>query len=358
MRWLAGVPAIMAAVWIVSVYSARHSLTKAIRILEFACRLVTQSPALVLLGFGSLFVIVTFTWTWLFMFTRIFLGGHMSKVKTFIIDANSWWLGAFFIIVYLWSLGVIAGVQRATTAATVSQWYFHRLSTPSPSSNTVVKASLSHSSTTMLGTICLSTFLALLIRLPLIILPRRLASCITLAAYSVIPTSLVTLTNPLCLTYAAIHSQPLDISARGLGQLDFVSKSTPTTSLSPSSFSAKSGSALIPYRLAKLLLHATRFVMSFALGFGGWVSVAHSSTAFGASGSGAPEKGIKGSLYGYLVGLMAATIGWAVLGAIEGVVGNVVDAAVVCWASETGGVGGREAARYCREAGELFGEED
>lgn len=355
MRWLAGVPAIMAGAWIVSVYSARHSLSKAVSILEFACRIVAQSPALVLLGFATLGVIVSFTWVWLLMFTRVFLGGHMSKVKTFIIDVNSWWLGAFFILVYLWSLGVIAGIQRATTAATVSQWYFHRLSVPAPASNTVVKASLVHSTTTMLGTISLSTFLSLLIRLPLIILPRRLASCITLAAYSLIPTSLVTLTNPLCLSYAAIHSQPLGISARGLSQLHFVSKSTPTTSLPPGSFSPKSGSTLIPYRLAKLILHATRFVMSFSLGFGGWVSVAHSSA--GPVGTDDP-KGLKGSLYGYLVGLMAATIGWAILGAVEGVVGNVVDAAVVCWASETGGVGGGEAARYCREAGELFGDDD
>lgn len=350
MRWLSAVPAIMACVWVYSVYKGRHSLGKAISILEFACRIVTQSPALVLLGFATLSVVVCFTWIWLGMFTRVFLGGHLSKVKTFVIDVNTWWLGFYFVIVYLWSLGIIAGVQRATTAATVSQWYFHRLSQPSPSSTEVVKASLIHATGPMLGTICLSTFLALLIRLPLIILPRRLASVLTICAYSLVPTSLAALTNPLTLTYAAIHSQSLSISARGLSQLHFVSKTTPSTTLNPSSFAASSGSTLIPYRLAKLLLHATRFIMSFALGFGGWVSTARSVQLAGG--------GFKGSLYGYLVGLIAATIGWAVLGAIEGVVGGVVDASVVCWASETGGRGGAGEARYCREAGELFGEGD
>lgn len=350
MRWLSGIPAIIACVWIYSVYKGRHSLGKAISILEFACRIVTQSPALVLLGFATLAFVVCFTWTWLGMFTRVFLGGHLSTVKTFIIDVNTWWLGFYFVIIYLWTLGVIAGVQRATTAATVSQWYFHRLSQPSPSSTEVVKASLTHATGPMLGTICLSTFLALLIRLPLIILPRRIASILTFCAYSLVPTSLAALTNPLTLTYAAIHSQPLSISARGLSQLHFVSKTTPSTTLNPSSFAASSGSTLIPYRLAKLLLHATRFIMSFALGFGGWVSTARSVQLAGG--------GFKGSLYGYLVGLIAATIGWAVLGAIEGVVGGVVDASVVCWASETGGRGGAGEARYCREAGELFGEGD
>ena len=304
MRWLSFVPAILAFVWVYSIYKGRHALGKAIHILEFACRIVTQSPALVLLGFGTLTVVVCFTWIWLGMFTRVFLGGHLSSVKTFIIDVNTWWLGFYFVIVYLWSLGVIAGVQRATTAATVSQWYFHRLSQPSPSSNEVVKASLIHATSAMLGTTCLSTFLALLIRLPLIILPRRVASVITLCAYSLVPTSLAALTNPLTLTYAAIHSQPLAISARGLSQLHFVSKTTPTTTLNPGAFAPSSGSTLVPYRLAKLLLHATRFIMSFALGFGGWVSVAHNVKLAGG--------GFKGSLYGYLVGLIAATIGWAI----------------------------------------------
>ncbi|KAI5207912.1 hypothetical protein E4T39_01689 [Aureobasidium subglaciale] len=352
MRWFSFVPAVVACVWVYSVYKGRHSLGKAIGILEFACRIVTASPSLTLLGFGTLGVVVCFTWIWMGMFTRLFLGGHMSKLQTFIIDLNTWWLGFFFALIYLWTLGVIAGVQRATTAATVSQWYFHRLSVPAPSSTTVVRASFMHAAGPMLGTICLSTFLSLLIRLPLIILPRRIASLVTLCAFSMVPTSLAALTNPLTLTYAAIHSQSLSISARGLSQLHFVSSTSPTTTLNPSVFANHpgSGGTMMPYRLAKLLLHATRFIMSFALGFGGWVSTARNVQLAGG--------GFKGSLYAYIVGLIAATIGWAVLGAIEGVIGGVVDAGVVCWASETGGRGGASEAKYCREAGELFGEGD
>ena len=47
--------------------------------------------------------------------------------------------------------------------------------------------------------------------------------------------------------------------------------------------------------------------------------------------------------------------GGATRDAIENVVGAVLDAAVVCWASET--AGGRGEARYCREAGEMFGDD-
>lgn len=55
-----------------------------------------------------------------------------------------------------------------------------------------------------------------------------------------------------------------------------------------------------------------------------------------------------------MVGLIAAAIGWGVLGAIDGVVAGVVDALVVCWGSEIGRGGG---VKYCREAEWLFAEE-
>ena len=347
MRWGSIVPAALATTWVYSAVKGRHSAEKAISILEFACRILAANPALLVLGFIILGTIVSWTWLWMLMFTRVFLGGHLEKSR-FIIDAGSWWLGAYFILVYIWSLGVIAGIQRAVTAATVSQWYFHRLAIPAPTSRQIVRAAFTHATTTLFGTICLSTLLAMLIRLPLIILPRRLSSIITLAAYSLVPTPIAALTSPLTLTYAAIHSNPLGSSARGLGQMTFLSPSTPATSLHPRSFSSSNNaSPLVPYRLAKLLLHATRFMMSLALGFGGWVSTARSLRVTDGGST------IRGSLYAYVVGMIAGALGWGILGAMEGVLAGVVDAAVVCWGSEVGG-SGREA-RYCREAGWLFG---
>ncbi|GAB1737958.1 hypothetical protein NU219Hw_g2471t1 [Hortaea werneckii] len=373
MRWLSFIPALIGAIWTYNVILSRHALNRSISILEFSTKILAASPYLIILGFATLTTVVLWTWAWMLMFERIFLSGHFSsgsKTGRFLIDANSWWLGTFFILQYLWTLSTIAGIQRATTAATVSQWYFHRLAVPQPGSKEVVHASFQHATGAIFGTICLSTFLSLLVRLPLIILPGRLAGLLNMCAYWLIPTSLATLTNPLTLTYAAIHSQPLGISARGLGQLSFISRSNPSNSFGrrfyapprPSSWQMYGGddggsSALVPYRLSKLLLQATRIIMSLSLGFGGWVRTARSLhiASSGASGGGAGGGvGIRGSLYAYVVGLIAGTIGFAVLGAVENVVGAVLDAAVICWASETGG---RGEARFCREAGELFGRE-
>lgn len=350
MRWLSFLPAILATLWTYTVYRGRNSLGKAISILEFACKVLASNPALLAFGFFTLAGIVTWTWFWMGMFTRVFLGGHLSVSNNlFVIDASTWWLGMFFILVYLWTLAVGSGIQRAVTGATVSQWYFHRGAIPAPTSRQVVQAAFSHATTTLFGTICLSTFLSLLVRLPLLVLPRRLIVLLGMFTYSLVPTPIAILTNPLTLTYASIHSQPLSASSRGLSQMPFLSAHSPTTTLHPRTFSGSHATApLLPYRLAKLLLHATRLMMSLALGFGGWVNTARTLAT--------QDAGVKGSMYAYIVGLIAGAIGWGVLGAMEGVLGGVVDAGIVCWGSESRGSGTNEA-RYCREAGELFGGE-
>jgi hypothetical protein len=351
MRWGSLIPAIVATSWVYVAIKGRHSIGKATRILEFSCRILAANTALLLLGFMALAVIAAWTWVWILMFTRVFLGGHFTGAKSlFVIDIGSWWLGVYYVLVYIWSLGVIAGLQRTTTAATVSQWYFHRRTVPAPSSYQIVHAAVLHSCTTLFGTICLSTLLALLIRLPLIILPRRFGALISSLAFSLVPTPIAALTNPLALTYAAIHSQPLVSSARSLTHMTTLAPQTAATSFHPRSFSdahRHEAASLMPYRLAKMLLHATRFMMSLALGFGGWVSTARSLQMPNG------ETTIRGSLYAYVVGLIAGAIGWGVLAAMEGVLAGVVDAAVVCWASEVGST--RREARYCREAGLLFG---
>ncbi|KAJ5911047.1 uncharacterized protein N7473_000350 [Penicillium subrubescens] len=347
MRWGSFVPFVMASLWIYNVLRGRRAIGKAIGVLEFACRILAANPELLALGLVILACVVSWTWIWMLMFTRVFLGGHLSGSRSFIIDLSSWWLGVYFVLIYLWSIGVIAGVQRAVTAATVSQWYFHRLSSPAPTSRQIVQAAVIHATTTLFGTISLSRLLGLLIRLPILLLPNRLSSIISLFAYSLIPTPIAYLTNPLSLTYAAIHSQPLGASARGLSQMTLLAPSAASTSLHPGAYSRSPGASasLLSYRLSKLILHATRFMMSLALGFGGWVTTARSLNTSGT---------IRGSMYAYVVGLIAATIGWSILGAMESVIADIVDAAVICWASEVG-VYGREA-RYCREAGWLFGD--
>ncbi|KAJ9165059.1 Choline transporter-like protein ctl1 [Coniochaeta hoffmannii] len=349
MRWAAVIPGAGAILWLYLAYNGRHSIRSAIEILDFSSRILGANSALILVGMGSLAAVVLWTWAWLAMFTRVFLGGYFAGSR-FIINASTWWLGIYFVLMYIWTISVISGVQRGTTAATVSQWYFHRNVVPAPSSTEIVSAAFNHSVTTIFGSISLSTLLALVVRLPLLILPGRLAGLISMCAYSLIPTPIAALTNPLTLTYAAIHSNTLAMAARGLSTMDFLSPNAPTTTLTPRTFSNRrlAHSPLLPYRLAKLILHATRFIMATGLGFAGWVITARQLQIKLPDGI-----GVRGSAYAYVVGLVASFIGWGILGAMEGILSGIVDAVVICYGSEkrmvTGGGG------YCMEAATLFG---
>ncbi|KAI1817562.1 hypothetical protein GGS20DRAFT_574712 [Poronia punctata] len=346
MRYASIVPGICSFVWVWLLYKGRREVHRAVELLDFSSRILAANPALVLLGFGSLAFVVGWTWAWLWMFTRIFLGGYFSnKLSAFVIGTATWWLAVFFFLMYVWTLSVMSGVIRATTGGTVSNWYFHRNLQTLASSNDIVKSALGHSTTTVFGTICASTLLSLAVRLPILILPRRISSIFEFIGWRLAPRPVSVLTNPLAVTYASIHSLPLMESASQLGRIQFLADG-PTTTLTPSAFSDRNRSAsLISYRMAKLLLHATRFVMSTALGFAAWVMTARQLQVQLPDGI-----GIRGSAYAYVVGLVASMIGWGVLGAMEGVLSGILDGVLICYASERR----FDRATYCIEAARLF----
>lgn len=351
LRWASLVPALSCVLWIWLVTKGRRAIQQATEILQFSSKILAQNSALLLVGFGSLALIVVWTWAWMAMFTRVFMGGYFSKsLVRFVIRMSSWWLGAAFIFLYMWTVSVINSVHRATTAATVSQWYFHRNAGPPTSSRDIVLAAFNHAVTTIFGSICESTLLSLLIRAPLIFLPRKLGAAIANIASWWIPTPVIALMNPLTITYSAIHSQNLSSSARGLELMDLVSPSIPTTTLTPRSFRHRGQlNGLLPYRLAKLLLVTTRLIMATALGFAGWVITAKELRIQLPDGV-----GVRGSAYAYVVGLMASFIGYSVMGAVEGILSGIVDAVLICYGSERRMERGH--GRFCLEAAYLFGE--
>ncbi|KAJ2973796.1 hypothetical protein NUW58_g8848 [Xylaria curta] len=346
MRYAAIVPGVLSIIWVWLLYKGRHEVHRAVDMLDFSSRILAANPALVLLGFGALAFVVGWTWVWLWMFTRIFLGGYFSKkLSAFVIGTATWWLAIFFFLMYVWTLSVMSGVVRATTGGTVSNWYFHRNLQTLASSNDIVKGALGHSTTTVFGTICASTLLSLAVRLPILVLPRRISGIFEFIGWKLAPRPVTILTNPLAITYASVHSLPLMESASQLGRIQFLGAG-PTTTLTPSAFSRRNQTAsLIPYRMAKLLLHAARFVMSIALGFAAWVMTARQLRVQ------IPDSpSIKGSAYAYVVGIVASMIGWAVLGAMEGILSGILDGVLICYASERK----LERATYCIEAAKLF----
>jgi hypothetical protein len=345
MRWGSVVPAVISVMWVYTAWRSRYALTRAIGIIQLSCRIIGENPALVFLSFGTLLGTCLFTWIWVGMFTRVFLTGNVLVRDGWIwtLSSKTIALGVYYIIMYLWTLGISSGVHRsvrcfslyiqqtntfdrATSAATVSQWYFHRHAMPTPSPKAIMSAALHHSTTTIFGSICLSSLLALLVRLPLLVAPRRFVGIIHLFCFQFIASPIAAIINPLTLTYAAIHSQALLGSSRAIMNLKFVD----TAGFGPGRHPRAA------YRLSKMLLTAARSVTALSLGVGAWVAAARNVNG--------------GSVYGYLVGMIAGCIAWGIIGATEGCLGNVVDAALVCVSSEgTGGIS------HCREAQVAFG---
>lgn len=332
LRWSTLVPCALGVLWSAMVYRNSKLLVRSIGMIKLASSILTQlSPAIMYLSAGIVltFVIITFIWTHMFM--RLFLEGHFSAKGTWLLDPKAWVLGAFYILLYLWTWGVVTGIQRSTIAASVSQWYFHRHDFPSVSSSHVVQASVQYSLTAQFGTICFSSFLVLIARLPLLILPRRLVATVQILVYSFfVDASALSLTSPLALVNAVINSQDLVGSAQTISQLRCLDQGYNNPEIEDQNPTWPA------YRLAKMLLSAARLLTGLAMGFGAWIHAAVYTNG--------------GSLYGYIVGMLAGFIGWFVLGATEGTLSMIMDAAFVCFALDSQGKGG-----HCQEADRQFG---
>ena len=148
--------------------------------------------------------------------------------------------------------------NRATTAAAVSQWYFHRHAIPANTlSKKIVLAAASHTFSTLIGTVCLSSFISLICRVPLLVFPRRITWWLQWFFSSLVPGPLISLVLPLTLTHASIRSVPLAVAARNNSRLRVLDKNR--------------GHPFTSYRMAKMILSATRLATAFSMGIGGWV---------------------------------------------------------------------------------------
>lgn len=347
MRWGSIIPAIIGIWWTYKTWKERHSLSRAVKIISLSGKIVKENHALVLFSFSVLGGFIAFTFVWVLMFSRVFLRNYnvVEGGMSWAVPTSSWWLGAYYIFMYLWTWGVFSGIQRyltdlshvdkrATTAATVSQWYFHRHSIPpNIPSKAIVLAAVSHTFSVLLGTVCLSSFLSLVCRVPLLAFPRRITWWLQWFFFLIVPGPLMSLVLPLTLTHASIRSTPLVVAARNTSRLRVLDTSR--------------GHPFTAYRMAKMILSAARLATALSMGIGGWIYGARQEILDGS------PAGAVGSLYGYLVGLIAGTVGWVVVGGIEGAAGMVVDACFVCFAIDF--EGGLDGTGHCREAWQAFG---
>lgn len=266
MRWTSLFVFCLSIVWLFVIYKNRRIMDRSLRVVEVACAIMDGRKWGLILGVVIGFSVAT--WIWVGMIMKL----------------SGWGLGMLYSLMYVWSWGVVSGIQREITINVVLDWYNEERS----GSKRFELIDDRH-----FGTICYSSLLRLLIRLPLMILPKRLVGLLQLFIYNFL--SLDKLSHPLTLTYAIIHDQDLSSASRRL---------------------VINHRSLQVYRMAKFLLLAARALTSVGLGFAAWI------------------RADDNSLFGYVAGLIGGFMGWYVFGATEGSLGIIIDGMYVCKESE------------------------
>ena len=133
MRWGSVIPGLIGVWWTYKMWKERHSLTRAVSIIALSGKVVRENKALVAFSFSVLGGFIVFTLIWVLMFSRIFLrsskivdGGILASAFftdsaiPWVIPTSSWLLGAYYILMYLWTWGVFSGIQRFLGSSRVS----------------------------------------------------------------------------------------------------------------------------------------------------------------------------------------------------------------------------------------------
>jgi hypothetical protein len=114
MRWTSIIPALIGIWWTYKTWKERQSLSRAIKIIALSGKIVKENQALVGFSFSVLGAFIAFTFIWVLMFSRVFLRNYnvVEGGMSWVVPTSSWWLGAYYIFMYLWTWGVFSGIQR------------------------------------------------------------------------------------------------------------------------------------------------------------------------------------------------------------------------------------------------------
>ncbi|EEB05738.2 choline transmembrane transporter [Schizosaccharomyces japonicus yFS275] len=304
------------------VWQRKESVSRALRIVQLANRVLVSLPQLGVFSF--LFVILNNVCIsiWALFFSRMFLRGLNDGNHT-VLASGSWFLAALYAFALLWTIGFLSSVHRSAVSILVCQWYFYRQVESHIPTNLMVSQSFSYAFTHLYGMCSLASLLNVSTRVPLQSLPKTLRRISQLIYYLFSTTSVAFVASPFTVTYAAIYSISYQNALKALFRLD---------QLDLLSWRERS------YRLSKLMLRATRIIMALAIGASAWlVSLRH-----------------EGVFYGYIVGLIGGLLGWFTMGPIEGGLGMIVDALMISSAIDVSSSQGDPNGAHCFEAWRLF----
>lgn len=287
------VPLAIALLWILYLRRVKDVMGRAADIVVKSAEVYNNcAPSMIGLTIFSGVSSIIITGVWSLFLAKAFLEGNMSIL-----------LVIWFSFMYLWSWSIFCSLLHAVLTIQTTIWYSRDFSSGQDPIKGAMGTSIYRAVTFHFSSACLSGFIAILVKGPLLILPKQISSIVAGTASIVLNTSASRLLNPLTLPISVLRRCSLSSAANMIGSSKFENID----------FRA--------YRLAKLFLVAGRLWCSILFGFIAWI---HADRVQDVS-----------SVHGYWIGIVALFIGWTIMGSTESVLGMICDALVVNCALQT-----------------------
>lgn len=270
---------LVSLLWSFYFYHVSKYMDKAVNLVVCSVDVINECPAgfPVLVAFGGIAgLLVSLTWI-------VFIAHSLSQGFWGILFA------AFLTFMLFWTWEVLNAVIQSVLTLVTARWCSQRTMTG------CLNLSIQETFANSLSTACYSSLIAILFRLPLLILPRFLQAPLRSVAGWFQPV-LVNISNPLCYPVSIVKRCSLYTAAEEVEKFYYDRRS---------------------FQIAKIALTAVRLCCSFVTMFLGWVH--------------ADRMNDSSSLYSYMVGGSSFVVGWVVSGTAVNVPSTVVDALLVCY---------------------------
>ncbi|GAA95249.1 uncharacterized protein L969DRAFT_101482 [Mixia osmundae IAM 14324] len=330
---------ICAAGWLAqTAYKNRKRLQQTVHVLELAATIISDHQALLVLclGFTVAFTVITFPFLSIFSTAvshGVYTGTDKEHERTWHVDSTSGTFACFVVFTWLWTLGVMRGIQRMTVSGVVGAWWFSRHDPDSPTSNELIVASLQRATGPSLGTVCYSALLlALLDSLALVSskmrnvtrstsrLPGFLSPLYYLAPAFALAASFFDAISSYALVFAGLTGQPFAESARRSAAL----------------ISSNRTGYLLDNLLVKYVLNMISLALATLAGLAGFMFATYT---------------VSEAHYAPLISLLCAIVPFWTVRLCSDVLSNAVDGIFLCYNLDVA-----SGSTHCSKAVEVFAE--
>ncbi|CAI2167806.1 19954_t:CDS:2 [Funneliformis geosporum] len=319
---LSFIPLIIFIVYSIILFTHRKKIERTISLIQLAIDIVRDNPQMFWVSLKILTVYVLFTIMWLYVFSHVFLVGHMVQIASediWKLEPNTYLLILYFIFMYLWTSAVLSNVQKVTISGVIILHKFEYNNIlifcyfrndyddldDSDRNKEVTDISFLKATTVSFGTVCLGGLILSSIQIIKYFtdfLKKKFKNSSVLCCLSWVLTfidGIIDNLNNYTLIYVGIYGE------------NFCSSAHKTTKL----FRGNLVSGLVSDFAAKSILYIGSIIIALICGFATFIYATHTLQ----------------SPYGYVVGIIASIVPYYISQFYTHIMMNTVDATFVCY---------------------------